>query len=57
MPKNLENLFNEYLRRFSEHKKMRTLYWHHDLGSVSLTLTFDNCECDFKCLPIHATII
>ena len=36
---------------------MRTLFWHHDLGSVSLTLTFDNCECDFKCLPIHATII
>lgn len=36
---------------------MRTLLWHHDLGSVSLSLTFDNGEFDFRCLPVHAAII
>lgn len=36
---------------------MRTLLWHHDLGSVTLTLDFDNGEFEFKCLPVHAAII
>jgi anaphase-promoting complex subunit 2 len=33
---------------------MRKLIWHTNLGHVNLSLTFDNGEFDFKCLPIHA---
>lgn len=36
---------------------MRKLIWHTNLGHVNLTLTFDNGEFDFKCLPIHAVLI
>lgn len=36
---------------------MRTLIWHHDLGSVTLNLSFNNGDFEFRCLPIHATII
>jgi len=36
---------------------MRKLIWHTNLGHVDLTLTFDNGEFEFKCLPIHAYLI
>lgn len=36
---------------------MRKLIWHHELGSVTLNLTFDNGDFEFKCLPLHATIL
>lgn len=36
---------------------MRSLLWHHDLGSVTLDLSFDNGDFEFKCLPIHACLI
>lgn len=36
---------------------MRKLIWHTNLGHVNLSLTFDNGEFEFKCLPIHAILI
>ena len=36
---------------------MRKLIWHSNLGHVNLSLSFDNGEFDFKCLPIHAILI
>ena len=36
---------------------MRSLLWHHDLGSVTLDLSFDNGDFEFKCLPIHTCLI
>lgn len=36
---------------------MRKLIWHTNLGHVNLSLTFDNGEFDFKCLPVHAFLI
>ena len=36
---------------------MRKLIWHANLGHVDLSLTFDNGEFEFKCLPIHAYLI
>ncbi len=36
---------------------MRKLIWHTNLGHVNLSLTFENGEFDFKCLPIHAQLI
>lgn len=36
---------------------MKKLLWHQSLGHVILSLTFDNGEFEFKCLPIHAILI
>ncbi len=57
LPKELEPIFNEYANRYSKHKAMRKLIWHTSLGNVNLSLTFDNGEFEFKCLPIHAMLI
>ncbi|CAK59207.1 unnamed protein product (macronuclear) [Paramecium tetraurelia] len=57
LPPAIEQLFNDYQKRFEKIKTMRSLLWHHDLGSVTLDLTFDNGDFEFKCLPIHACII
>ncbi len=36
---------------------MRKIHYHNSLGHVNLTLSFDNGDFEFKCLPIHAVII
>ncbi len=36
---------------------MRKLLWHTNLGYVNLSLTFENGEFDFKCIPVHAMLI
>ena len=42
---------------FSKLKAMRKIIWHYNLGHVNLTLTFDNGNFEFRCLPIHAILI
>jgi len=49
--------FNLKIFRYENLKNMRKLIWHHELGSVTLNLTFDNGDFEFKCLPLHATIL
>jgi len=36
---------------------MRKISFHYNLGHVNLTLTFDNGDFPFKCLPIQAVLI
>ncbi|EGR31174.1 hypothetical protein IMG5_116450 [Ichthyophthirius multifiliis] len=57
LPTYLEPLFKEYAERFERNKAMRKLIWHTNLGHVNLSLTFDNGEFEFKCLPVHAILI
>ena len=57
IPPQLEEIFQMYQKGYSSIKAMRKLIWHTNLGHVNLSLTFDNGEFDFKCLPIHAHLI
>jgi len=57
LPVGFLNIFEDYSLKFSKIKAMRKLIWHNQLGFVNLSLTFDNGEFDFKCLPIHAILI
>ena len=36
---------------------MRKIYFHYNLGHVNLTLSFENGDFEFKCLPIQAIMI
>lgn len=36
---------------------MRKIFYHYNLGHVNLTLSFENGDFDFKCLPIQAIMI
>jgi len=36
---------------------MRKIHYHNSLGHVDLTLSFENGDFEFKCLPIHAVMI
>lgn len=36
---------------------MRKIHYHNTLGHVNLTLSFENGDFEFKCLPIHAVMI
>lgn len=42
---------------FSKIKAMRKIHFHYNLGYVNLTLSFDNGDFDFKCLPVQAMMI
>lgn len=57
LPPNLSQIFEEYSGNYSKIKAMRKLIWHYQLGFVNLSLSFDNGEFEFKCLPIHAVLI
>ena len=57
LPKYLQPLFEEYSKRFERNRAMRKLIWHTNLGHVNLSLSFDNGDFEFKCLPIHAVLI
>lgn len=57
VPIGLNQVFEEYSRKFTEMKAIRKLIWHNQLGYVNLSLGFDNGEFEFKCLPIHAILI
>lgn len=57
VPANLKQIFNDYSQKYAEIKAMRKLVWHYQLGFVNLTLSFDNGDFEFKCLPIHAILI
>lgn len=36
---------------------MRKIYFHSNFGHVNITLSFDNGDFEFKCLPIQAVMI
>ena len=36
---------------------MRKIFFHYNLGYVNLTLSFDNGDFPFKCLPLQALMI
>ena len=57
LPAGLSQVFEEYSAKYSKIKAIRKLIWHNQLGFVNLSLTFDNGEYEFKCLPIHAILI
>jgi len=57
IPSHLQQTFDQYSQKYSATKAMRKLIWHHSLGSVDLSLEFDNGEFNFKCLPTHAILI
>ena len=57
LPVVMQGVFDEYAVKFSKVKAMRRLQWHSQLGFVNLSLSFDNGEFEFKCLPIHAVLI
>jgi len=57
IPSHLQQTFDQYSQKYSATKAMRKLIWHHSLGSVDLSLEFDNGEVNFKCLPTHAILI
>lgn len=43
--------------RYEHLKNMRNLLWHYELGSVTIQLTFDNGDFEFRCLPVHAALL
>jgi anaphase-promoting complex subunit 2 len=57
MPPEMRTVFEEYGKRFAEIKAMRKIFFHYNLGHVNLTLSFDNGDFEFKCLPIQAIMI
>lgn len=57
IPPELKNIFEEYANRYSAIKAMRKIFFHYNLGHVNISLTFDNGEFQFKCLPIQAIMI
>ena len=57
IPAHLQQTFDQYAEKYSETKAMRRLMWHHSLGGVDLSLSFDNGSFNFKCLPTHAILI
>jgi len=57
IPPHLQQVFDQYSQKYSATKAMRKLIWHHSLGSVDMSLEFDNGEFNFKCLPTHAILI
>ena len=57
LPPDLNHIFDEYAKRFSDIKAMRKIFFHYNLGHVTLTLSFENGDFEFKCLPIQAIMI
>ncbi len=57
IPNQFKSVFDEYSLAFSKIKAMRKINFHFNLGHVNLTLSFDNGNFDFKCLPIQAMLI
>lgn len=57
VPATFKNVFDEYARKYSQKKAMRKIQFHYNLGNVDITLSFDNGNFNFKCMPIHAMMI
>jgi len=58
MPSHLAPTFEEYSRRYTLAKVSRTLKFHEQLGSVELTLEFENGSKKFQGVkPLHAVMI
>jgi anaphase-promoting complex subunit 2 len=57
IPESLKPVFDDYATKFTKTKAMRKIQFHYNLGYVNLSLSFDNGEFTFKCLPIHAILI
>lgn len=57
VPPQLDSFFELYEKQYQKAKHQRTLEWHHEIGSVKLSLSFDSGEYEFQCLPVHAFLI
>lgn len=57
LPPLTQQIFDEYSKGYEHLKIMRKLLWHYELGSVTLNLSFDNGDFEFRCLPIHAILL
>lgn len=57
IPPIFKNIFDEYAHKYSTKKAMRKIEYHFNLGHANITLTFNNGEFNFKCMPIHAMLI
>ena len=56
-PKLLQETFDEYAKKYSEIKDLRKVVWHHTIGYVDITISFDNGDFNFKCLPAHTIVL
>lgn len=57
VPHQFKAVFEEYANFYSQKKAMRKIYFHYNLGHVNLTLSFNNGDFEFKCMPVHAILI
>ncbi|VFQ66479.1 unnamed protein product [Cuscuta campestris] len=57
LPGPVDNLLNDYAKRFTEIKTPRKLLWKKNLGTVKLELEFEDRALQFTCTPLHASII
>lgn len=57
IPKSVEQLLDDYAKRFTEIKTPRKLLWKKNLGTVKLELQFEDKAQQFTVTPMHASII
>ncbi|KAL8241741.1 hypothetical protein R6Q59_012043 [Mikania micrantha] len=57
IPEHVDQLLNEYAKRFHEIKTPRKLLWKKNLGTVKLELEFEEKTLQFNVTPVHASII
>jgi len=56
-PPYLKKAFEEFAGYYQRFKRMRTVNFRPHLGSVNLTLEFENGKFKFRVTPIQAAII
>uniref|UniRef100_T1IXP7 Anaphase-promoting complex subunit 2 n=1 Tax=Strigamia maritima TaxID=126957 RepID=T1IXP7_STRMM len=57
LPDHIKASLDSYTKAFETHKGNRTLTWRPHLGSVNLTLEFNNRNLTLSVSPIHAVMI
>jgi anaphase-promoting complex subunit 2 len=57
LPEPIKKVFEEYAQLYAAKRTLRRIQYHNSLGHVNLTLSFQNGDYVFKCLPIHAVMI
>lgn len=57
IPESVEQMLNDYAKRFTEIKTPRKLLWKKNLGTVKLELQFEGKAQQFTVTPMHASII
>ncbi|KAG9440844.1 hypothetical protein H6P81_021009 [Aristolochia fimbriata] len=57
IPDSVDQLLNDYAKRFHQIKTPRKLLWMKNLGTVRLELEFEDRTMEFTVSPLHAAII